>query len=260
MLFRKNQGSKVAATVDGSTVVGAGLSSLLLFWMPVIRTHRFDANRRFEDLPVRLPHEALKSELNSSPMPLEALTRAVAEGDLPERYLQHPAVVAAAPGDSIHPFCLYMDGVSFTRNDSILAFWIYFLFTGCRHLVFVAKKSELCKCGCRGWCTLYSIWRMLAWSFSVMLSGIHPATKPNGEPWDDGSDQAAAAGTPLGFRALCLLVKADWAEFAGTMAFPGWADAISPCPLCRCTREMLYQLRGFSALDMPCAAKTLADY
>ncbi len=92
-------------------VVGAGLSSLLLFWMPVIRTHRFDASRRFEDLPVRLPHEALKSELNSSPIPLEALTRAVAEGDLPERYLQHPAVVAAAPGDLIHPFCLYMDGV-----------------------------------------------------------------------------------------------------------------------------------------------------
>ena len=57
----------------------------------------------------------------------------------------------------VYPLCLYLGGVQYSREETGLAFFVYCLLTGKRHLVFVLRKTELCQCGRRGWCTLWHV-------------------------------------------------------------------------------------------------------
>ena len=75
-------------------------------------------------------------------------------GELPQVYLNHPAVTSAPAGVDVHPVALYLDGVAYHRLDSVLGIWVYFLLTGHRHLIVVSRRSELCSCGRKGWDSL----------------------------------------------------------------------------------------------------------
>ena len=55
----------------------------------------------------------------------------------------------------VHPSALYVDHVgSTTKRDGVVGFFIYSLVTQRRHLRVAVRKSDLCRCGCRGWCSL----------------------------------------------------------------------------------------------------------
>eukprot|EP00959_Pyramimonas_sp_CCMP1952_P427339 8949779-Pyramimonas_sp.AAC.1 len=56
---------------------------------------------------------------------------------------------------------------------------------GARWLICVVRKSDLCKCGCRGFCALGPVLRAIAWAFSVLQSGVYPATYHLGMPFSD---------------------------------------------------------------------------
>ena len=75
-----------------------------------------------------LPHEALSEEVISDPGVIESFEEAKRAGDLPPIYSNHPRTISAtASGHKILPFALYVDGVQYTRRDTVIAFVAYFL-------------------------------------------------------------------------------------------------------------------------------------
>ena len=68
------------------------------------------------------------------------------------------------------------------------------------------------------------------------------------------------AGQPLGFQAMCLFIKADWAEWVHTLGFPAWHSANNCCPVCFADKDSMVLLEGFSPLGMPKQSKTGEHY
>lgn len=241
--------------------VGTKPCDLPSYAVPLARRLRHDASRQWAAIPMIPPHEALDRELRSSPEAAEELEQAWLANELPRRFVSHPAVAAAADERKVHPFCLYLDGVAYSRLDSCLGVWVYFMLSGQRHLVAVLRRCELCSCGCRGWCSLHPLFRMLAWSFSAMLDGRWPSARHDGAPWEEAdADRARAGGRELGWRAVCCFVKGDWSEYCHTLGFPSWADSVAPCPFCFCQPGDLYRTTTLSAVAGPSAPKSTKHY
>jgi len=238
-----------------------GTQSLDLYDIECGRHLKFEAGRRWDTLPCRAPHEAFGEELLQNEGLVSELDAAISERRLPPCYFEHEAVRSAPGGGRLHPFCLYLDAVPYTRGESVLGVFVYFVLSQKRHLVFCIRKSEMCKCGCRGQCSLFPLFAMLSWSCKAMLSGKYPTERHDAKEWKS-SDAARAtwAGRDLGFRAICLFIKADWAEVVHSLGFPSWQDASSPCPFCFCSSAEMYLTRGFSPVSCPCPPKKLDDY
>ena len=66
--------------------------------------------------------------------------------------------------------------------------------------------------------------------------------------------------SPIGFRAACIFLKGDWAEFVNALGFCGWADAHAPCAFCKTTLADMYQTKGFTPFRTPAPPNTLDDY
>ena len=226
------------------------------------RRLRQDATRRWDPIPTMPPHQALAAEFEQHHGELtQELQRAKDNHELPPRYLQHPAVATAPAGVAVHPASLYMDAVQYHRLDSVLGLWAYFALSGRRHLVAVLRRSEMCSCGCRGWDSIRPLLSMVAWSLASMLRGQHPTGRHDGEPWKESDEvRASMAGTPLGFRALCLFVKGDWCEYSHTLGLPAWNDGVSPCPLCFATQETFYDTNRLSVFSAGHHQKTHRHY
>ena len=169
---------------------------------------RHDAGRFWGPLHSRPPHEALKEELQRWSKPSESLRAALTNDDLPPKYWDHEFVQAAPAGELAHPFSLYLDGVPFSRHDSVLGIWAQLLFSQERHLLFVLRKSEMCACGCGGWCSLHPIMSMLSWSLAALGKGEWPAQRHDGQAWQD-ADLARSfyVSEQLGFRGVCLFCE-----------------------------------------------------
>ena len=132
-------------------VIGTKPADVPAYNVPTIRRPRTSASRTLEPIPVILPIEAVEEELEQSLGPVTELREAIAAEELPPFYTQHPLVRDAPPNVDIHPVALYMDGVSFQRQDGVLGIWLHMLLSTSRHLLCVVRKSELCTCGCKGW-------------------------------------------------------------------------------------------------------------
>ena len=148
------------------------------------------------------PHEMLAAEFAESSSAIDQLARATRDGLLPPLYHEHPWVQASTDNEPVHPIFLYMDGVSYSRFDTVLGVFVYFLLTGKRHLVASVRKAEYCSCGCKGWCTIQPLTEMLAWSLAAMGTGRFPCNRHDGKAWVDEEDavRQALASTPLGVQ------------------------------------------------------------
>ena len=177
-----------------------------------------------------LAYHSLSVEIASEPDWDRKLARA--QGELAPLYSQNH-VAAASPDVQWVPLAFYQDGISFAwdRNDGALGSWLENLVTHRRHLVVVTRKMNKCQCGCRGWCSLYVVYRYLVWLLWVMREGSYPEERYDKSGWRSHA-AAGLAGMDLGFRALCLIIKGDWMEFASSMGFSNWKSNISPCYLC----------------------------
>ena len=93
----------------------------------------------------------------------------------------------------------------------------------------------MCKCGCRGWCSIFPILWALRWMLLAMHRGERPHNHPDGSVWpaDDPMAQLVTMhGVALSFKAMLLYVKGDWAEWAHTLAMQTSRNKWCPCPLC----------------------------
>lgn len=215
--------------------------------------------RVVHDVEVLPPHEILASEVEKDPGFLARVAAGAGQEEWPQ-LAGHPAVLAAGPGEVVVPLALYVDGVPYTKADSFLAFWLYDLVTYKRHLVCVLRKSRICACGCKKWCSLWEIFRWLHWSFRALALGAHPAERHDGRPWELVDHvRASAAGTPL-VRGALVLLKGDWAEFCLSFGFPTWSSTKDPCMFCCSPKSQLSKIAGLSAFSFPHALKTNVGY
>ena len=206
------------------------------------------------------PHEALAEEVAKNPGLLQRVQRSEAGTEWSETYKRHPAVTTAPAGEPVLPVALYLDGVPYSKSDGFLAIWCYNLLSWQRHLLCVMRKSTMCACGCRRWCSLWPVFDWLVWSFGVLATGRSPTARHDGSPWQaEDAHRATESGRPCVRAAVCLL-KGDWSEFTNTLGLPTWQSNDHPCLFCRVRKDRMFDITNFSVLSFPAPLKTTEGY
>jgi hypothetical protein len=247
--------------VDRCTRLADDAGSLYELDMP--GHSRFDVTHSVLTMPVTPAHELLHSEFVEVVGLAGTLERMKADNKLPPLYYDHPVVLnhrdESAP---IFPLALYMDGVATTNKEAVLAVTIQNLCTGRRHLLGLFRKSRMCRCGCRTWCSLWSLMHWLHWQCSALEQGCFPSQRHDGSDWKTSDElRRSFSGSALGFRGAICQVRGDWAEFSKTWGFASWQTNANPCLFCECTSDdMLSQLRSANALELPWTLRNMAGY
>ena len=197
-------------------------------------------------------HESLDIEFAGNVDLLALLEEAKANNTLPKSYFTHPVVLEAPANIPTYPIAIYLDGISFSRTDSVLGIWAYCLLTQKRHCLIPLRKSELCRCGCRKWCSLWPAWQMMLWSSVCMQTGVFPTARHDGSPWAASDEERARkAGDSLTWRGAIVYIKGDWSEFANSLGFSPWNHTFDPCMLCFASQATLFRTTGLGPLSFP---------
>ena len=227
-----------------------------LFKLPVPIYAKFDASRSSVNLPMQLPHELFSSEVEAHPNLLDELEVKMKDSHWAGPYKEH-VVVESSP-DKPLPCCLYLDGVAVTNRDGVLGIWIYNEISERRHLCCVIRKSALCKCGCRGACTLHPVMNTIKWSLTALAAGTFPSVGPDGSPLSGW--RAEVAGTSLGVRGALIHIKGDWMEFSSSLGLASWNAKIAPCPFCTVEKASLFVLSPFNPISSPWTVAKQDEY
>ena len=210
-------------------LLGHGRENPSLYQITVPGHHKHDLERTLHPVTVMPAHEQVADDLAGDATFRNRLAERRADRSLPPAYWEHPVVRDA--GDApVAPLAFYVDGVPYSQSDSVLGWWVINLISQRRYLVAVLRKRLLCKCGCKGWCTLYPFFALMRWSFDALARGVWPAERHDHAPWQPlDSRRAERAGSPFHMRCACLFVKGDWSEYSSTLGFPSWSDSLRPC-------------------------------
>ena len=208
-----------------------------LYYLDVPGATRGHGERVVKTLPMMPLHEALAREVATSP----DLVEGAAAAELTPAYETNPLVQAAAREGRPKPlaFVVYLDAVRFTaplagRTDSMLGFWVYFLESQRRHLVTCARTRDFCRCGCRGWCTVFPILAAMAWSTQAAAVGQRPERRHDQAPFDPEDPftiHTTQLGPGLGFTGVLLWLKGDWG---------GGRPHLRPWPYCESPSALLH--------------------
>ena len=144
------------------------------------------------EVPCFPAHELLDNELIGSPELEEQLSHGVANNEWTEQYKTHPVVRGSRNGEHVWPCALYCDKVPFLKRDSALVFYMYNLVSKVRHLIIVLRASEMCQCGCHGWCTLFPVFAWIRWSLDSLKTGLLPLFRHDGSDFTADDDARAA--------------------------------------------------------------------
>ena len=221
---------------------------------------KYSLGRTTIPVPVLPLHEVLHEELCDAQDVATSFRKTVREGKMPPSYTQHRIVRGAVGDEIVWPIALYLDGVPFQKRDGLLALYVFCLPTGTRHLCAVMRKSQMCRCGCCGWCSIWELMSFLDWSLSALAKGRLPSSRhdgPNWAPTDDG--RAAKAGTRA-IKAVVVQLKGDWAEFVNTLGLASWRSVLNPCFCCTSTRDELSNIADFVRGKSPYPARGPSDY
>lgn len=240
------QSGKFHAKVDSADGTDLRQASQNMYRARVPQTAKHDMIRTVHEMIVQLPHEELAHEAAANP---QAAT-GPSDPEWTEAYHSHP-VVRAHPGQVVMPYALYLDGISFTRTDSLLGVFVYSMYTLKRHLCAVLRRSSMCKCGCKGWCTLYEVFRVIRWSMGCLARGEWPSARHDGPFGEHDQQRREKAGQSLGFFGALLHLKGDWSEFAHTLGFADWSSRLYGCIFCSATRENRFEVTGFTPFTSP---------
>ena len=181
-------------------------------------------------------------------------------------YKSHPKVKASIDNDDPLPLplAIYLDAVAFSsalagRSDSILGLWVINLISDKRHMFCVVRLLDMCRCGCKGRCTMFPLLLTLQWELIALQSGAPPLCRHDLSAWDFGD----AMGDMEFFSFICVLIwiKGDWAEFAHTLALQSWSSFFNPCFCCKATKEEMHTLYRDVSLDsLPFVPRLPCDY
>ena len=145
-----------------------------LEYYPIPMMSKKSTARDIVQIPFNLPTEQLARKYfvgNTSPsehdlqQALPPLPCFDPIGDL-DIFRSHPVVKkcerAGIHRSRIRAGGIYMDAAKYSNNDSFEGIFYNDIESGYRCLVVVVRKSELCNCGCRGWCTLFAMQQVIA--------------------------------------------------------------------------------------------------
>lgn len=232
-------------------VLGTNERKAQRYTLAVPGHQRHDLARTMHRIPVVLGHEALADEMASDSSLSVRLAEAKEADLLPPTYFTHPIVVNAG-GAPVLPIALYCDAIPYSRTDSAIGFWLVNMVSGAHHLLVVMRKRMGCKCGCRGWCSVDPVFRLLRWSLSCLCEAKYPIARHDGEAWrEEDSHRATLAGAPFRMRAALVHIKGDWSEYANTWGFTSWASADRPCLFCTAPKNDMYQVTNLSPVSFP---------
>ena len=217
-----------------------------------------DVSRSTSSVPVRAPHEEIDKEVQRDPIFFADLDNLVRDSEWGPAYTQH--LVVQGSTERVVPVVLYVDGFPFSQLDGAIGFYIYSLVSGFRHLAAILRKSEICRCGCKGWCSIFPILLFLTWSFAAGAAGLFPARRWDGAEWGDDVLRAAKAGQRLRSKLALVHIKGDWLEYATTFGYASWKSLRHPCLFCNCNNDNMYSIDNFSAVSSLWTLKGLADY
>ena len=176
------------------------------------------------------PHDLVAEEL-AKVVDLPARVRqCVNEAPWRAAYRRHP-VVTANPDEPVVPVALYVDGVQYQNRDSVQGYWLHNLLTDKHHCFVVFRQKHRCRCGCRGWCSQFTLLKFLHWTLRAMADGVYPAIRHDGE-WLPEQGGAATAGEELGFKAAVIMARGDWSELRHAFGYPSWQTHAHSCLLC----------------------------
>lgn len=242
------------------TIVGTNTKVEGAYMLTVPAYDKYGLSRTTIDIETIPMHEALNSEVENNPDVQARLVASIAANEWTDHYTQHVVKRTAPEGEVVFPIALYLDGVPFQKKDGLLAFYAYNLISETRHLLCVIRKSQICVCGCLGWCTLRPIWVFLHWGLCALASGQMPAAGPDGAPFgeNDGA-RRQAIGAPI-VRCALLHVKGDWGEFSHSMGLPTWQSVFNPCFVCKVSQDRMKNVGAFGVLDPPYVEKQQLDY
>jgi hypothetical protein len=214
------------------------------------------------DFHITPSHEFFSEFVASDAAARNDLREAVASDMLPMCYGDHPVVQEhGTPEAPVRPMAIFIDGLPYAIDDSVLGFWVTDVISNCRHLTCVLRKRLMCRCGCRGWCTLWPIFVAISWMFESFRDGVFPSSRPGGSAWlESDSRRILLQGTQIGFRAACIWLKGDWMERITTMGFPSWRDGLRPCAECNGFGEVLSSVDGLRYDQTPWRPNGMDDY
>jgi len=137
----------------------------------------------------------------------------------------------------------FSDAVPHTKRDSFFAFYWSNILDGERILICALRKKDLCRCGCRGFCTLGQVMRVISWSFNCLATGKFPGQRHDQTPFEHGSARQELAGKSLagGLVGALVEMRADLLEIVGACGFKQWSNVDHPCFLCESSRAQLYE-------------------
>ena len=130
-------------------------------------------------------------------------------------------------GPATIPLGFHGDGGAYSKHDSIYVFsWNSLLGSGTtkqkRFIATVVRKADMVPG------TMDAIFKVIAWSFNVLLDGRTPANNYYGLPNDD-----PVAPLADGWNGALAQIRGDWAFYTEVFKFPQWNSAMEMCWLCR---------------------------
>ena len=203
-----------------------------------------EKHSKFERVTLQVPMVPLQScfqqELEENPLMVNELHASIAQAEWSSQYYKHPVVTSNA-GLSVLPWALYLDGVPFTKRDGCISFFGVNLLTRARHNIANLRKSDLCRCGCRGWCSLYPVLMAINWMLVCLATG---------ELVDVSFIKILSTFASCRLRAALIHIKGDWKEICDSLGFPNWSSALHPCFCCFATRAELREIGSLNP-DVP---------
>eukprot|EP00971_Amphidinium_carterae_P003798 75389-Amphidinium_carterae.1 len=155
-----------------------------------------------------LPHVAVEelSEKHLGSM-TKSLVEASEKGDLPDSYLEHPVVQKCLDdGEPLPlPLSLFVDGVNYGNKQGMTVVTLSDIHSGPKLLLAAVRDKVKCRCGCRSWCTMFEVFRVLSWSIGCLMKGKHPVTDHLGQAFAAGSALAEKEGQEL--RRRCIITQ-----------------------------------------------------
>ena len=204
-----------------------------LYYCEVPCYDKYKSMRTTMQLPIHLPTEFLCDQLSSSgdvpddpQVPLPNAKDAELGIEYIPRYDEHPVIIRAQQQrlhkSRIRACSLYMDAAQFTKRDSFEGVFFQDLVSGDRTLIAIIRSLDLCDCGCKGRCTMWYIYWLIAWDLNNGARGELSTARHDGESFADsgyaGDAQRAERSRFLGFVMALLEIRADWPAL--TKPFP----------------------------------------
>eukprot|EP00971_Amphidinium_carterae_P031284 616104-Amphidinium_carterae.1 len=205
---------------------------------------RHSGGRSTMELSMLCPHEVLYEQLQGRNFKEEISEW---ETQAPAAYFSHP-VKEHDDGTPTLAYGLFLDGVQYCQNDSLIAITMTNLVHNTKVLLGVVRKRMCCgskaNCVCGTWCTMYPIYLFLAWSMEALAKGKFPCSRhccwgvdlseiSSGWLASDGAQRLERSGTSLGFKGICLQIRGDLMELTSGLGFTQWTSSHTPCLLCK---------------------------